>query len=514
MSNEIISIDIGNKYTKVVVGNSKRVLFYDKALTPDGVFRDDYLQDINAASKLIKSMLLKRRVGTKNVCFVIHGRDIVVRHIEIPLMSMDKVGKAVVWEITQYLPELESDYYIDYQILNRLVAKKDNVYKVMVVAIPKPRADRYIQLANLMGLKVKCVDIAANSISRVFSGIYNYNKNLESIGILDIGAKKTSMSILDKGNLFIEREISMGINQMAEDFGANFTYEKEKFHEYFTTKFNFANVESDESAQGRIKVMFDNIMEIFNKIITFYRSGNYEKKLDVIYLIGAGCEVYGIEKYIKEYTGSEVKALSSIQDLHLKIQVPYGFDARFYSSCLGMLLRDATYGLNLLPDNMKKAKAYLQTTKKITMAAVLTGILVAGVTIALITYSGMLKRENDNLATVIASKSQVQKKNHELKTEKSKYESYLSKVEALTSNKIIASEKVIGLKNAIPNDVTFKAVTYIANNYTIAAETQNYNSISALAAKLQMSEEYANARIRDVNAEGGTYTFTIVIRGE
>jgi type IV pilus assembly protein PilM len=514
MSNEIISVDIGNKYTKVVVGNSKRVLLYDKALTPDGVFRDDYLQDINAASKLIKAMLLKRRIGTKDVCFVIHGRDIVVRHIEIPLMNMDKVGEAVVWEITQYLPELESDYYIDYQIFNRLLAKKENIYKVMVVAIPKPRVDRYIQLASLMGLKVKCIDIAANSISRVFSGIYNNNRNLESIGILDIGAKKTSISILDKGNLFIEREISMGINQMAEDFGANFTDERDKFHEYFTTKFNFANVESDESAQGRIKVMFDNIMEIFQKITTFYRSGNYEKKLDFIYLTGAGCEVYGVEKYIKEYTGSEVKALSSVQDLHLKMQVPYGFDTRFYTNCLGMLLRDTTYGLNLLPDNMKKAKAYLQTSKKITVAAVVTGVLVAGATIALITYSGMLKRENDNLNAVIASKSQVQKKNLELKAEKNTYESYLSKVEALTNNKVIASEKVIGLKAAIPDDVVFKNVTYLADSYTIAAETKNYESVSALAAKLQMSEEYMNARIRDVNVEEGIYTFTIVIRGE
>jgi Tfp pilus assembly protein PilN len=306
----------------------------------------------------------------------------------------------------------------------------------------------------------------------------------------------------------------MGLNQMAEEFGANFTDDKDKFYENFVTKFNFAEVESNESAQGKIKLMFDSIMEIFEKITSFYRTANYDKKLDYIYLIGAGCEVYGIEKYIRESAGADVKALSSVQDFHLKMQVPYGFDARFYTNCLGMLLRDTTYGLNLLPDNMKKSKDYLQIQKKIVAVTVIIGLVVTGATVGLITYSGKLKRDNENLSTIIASKSQVQKKNFELSAEKKKYESYLNKVETLTNSKVISSEKVIGLKDVKPDDVTFTAVTYIADSYTIAAETPNYESISALAAKLQMSETYKNARIRDVKYEQNIYTFTLVIRGE
>lgn len=514
MSNEIISIDIGNKYTKIIVGNSSRVLSYDKELTPQGAVFEDALQNINILSTLIKSILTKKNINTKDVCFVIRGRDIVIRHIEVPLMGMDKLDEAVVWEITQYLPELASDYYIDYQIANRATFKSDKVYKVMVVAAPKKKLDKYIQLASILELKVKAIDVAANSVARVFAGIYHFNKSLESIGVLDIGAMSTSISILDKGSLFIEREIPIGVSQMAESFGSNFTNDPDKFHENFITKFNLLNAEVDNSAQGKIKAMFDNLMEVLQKITSFYRGGNYEKKLDYVFLLGAGCEVYGIEKYVKESIGADVRALISMEELNLKMQVPYGFDARFYSNCLGMLFRDRAHGLNLLPDNMKKSKSYMQTTKKITIAAIIASLLVVFISAGIFAYYMFIKAVNKELESSIDSKSKVRIENVMLTIEESDYKNYIEKAEKLTISKRIVSEKVYNLKNHKPEDVIFQSVVYNGGDYTISAVTTNYESISAMTAMLQMSNEYRGSRIKDVKLKDQKYTFTIVIRGE
>jgi len=514
LSNEIISIDIGSKYTKIIVGNSSKVLSCDKELTPKGAVFKDGLQDINVLSDLIKSILKKRNVTTKDVSFVIRGRDIVIRHIEMPLMGIDKLDEAVVWEITQYLPELVSDYYIDYQITNITSFKSDKVYKLMVAAAPKKKIDKYVKLASLLELKVKAIDVAANSIARVFSGLYDYNKNLESIGILDIGAMSTSISILDKGSLFIEREIPIGVSQMAEAFASNFTEDPEKYHEKFITKFNLLKAEADYSAEGKVKLMFDNLMETLQKVTTFYRGGNYEKKLDYVLLLGAGCEVYGIEKYVKQSIGAEAKAFNSMEDLYLNMEVPYGFDPRFYSNCLGMLLRDKTHGLNLLPDNMKKSKSHMEISKKIAKAAIITALLVVFANAVIFGYYMYVKNINKDLEKKIASKSEVQKENIRLTKEKREYANYIDKVDLLTNSKEILSEKVYNLKNSKPEDVTFQSVVCNGVEYTISAVTANYESISAMTAMLQMSDEYRNCKIKDVKLKDQNYTFTIVIRGE
>lgn len=514
MSKDIISIDIGNKYTKIIVGNTTRILSFDRELTPQGSVYEDGLYDINSLGALIKSMLTKRNIYIKDACFVIRGRDIVIRHVEVPLMTIDKLDAAVVWEITQYLPELASDYYIDYQIVNRTTVKSDKVYKAMVVAAPKKKIDKYLQLASLLDLKVKAIDVAANSISRVFAGVYHFNKNLESIGILDIGAVSTSISILDKGSLFIEREIPIGISQMAESFGSNFTNDPDKYHENFITKFNLLNAQADNSAQGKIKAMFDNLMEVLQKVTSFYRGGNYEKKLDHVFLLGAGCEVYGIEKYVKESIGAEARSLMSMDELYLKIQVPYGFDARFYSNCLGMLLRDKTHGLNLLPEKMKKSKAQMQTTRKITTLAITASLLVVAISASIFGYYVLVNNENNELERKIASMSVVQKENISLNKELAEYTNYNNMANTLTSGKVIVSDKVYNLKDYKPDDVLFQSVVYNNGNYTISAITPNYESISAMTAMLQMSNEYRNSKIKDVKLIDQNYTFTIVIRGE
>lgn len=76
------------------------------------------------------------------------------------------------------------------------------------------------------------------------------------------------------------------------------------------------------------------------------------------------------------------------------------------------------------------------------------------------------------------------------------------------------SEKVYNLKNHKPEDVIFQSLVYNGGDYTISAVTTNYESISAMTAMLQMSNEYRGSRIKDVKLKDQKYTFTIVIRGE
>lgn len=515
MAKELITVDIGSKYTKIVVGSGKKVHISQRILTPENVFMGEKLIDIDGMSQAIKTFLVSKKVGTRDIAFVVKGRDIIIRHIDIPLISMDKVSETVMWEITQYLPELSTDYYIDYEIIDKVNENASKGYRVMVAAAPKSKVQSYVELSKRMNFRLVALDVAANSVARVFSNVYKTDKTKQSIGIIDIGSSTSSITILDKGNIFIERDIAFGLSDMITELNSNFSVEEGHELEFFFNKFNFLSLDLENPIIQRVKGRFDSLLEMFQKIVAFYNSGNANKLLDCIYVIGAGGELIGIQKYMREYMGTEVKVVEAIADLKYKIQIPYGFNFKHFVNCYGLLLRNTMTGLNLLPDNMKKTKNNLLIFKKIRLAAVAILSVFIVTTTGLYLYYASLVREDENLDELLTNNKKIQAENKKLKTEKSNYESFVEKVKLLTTNKKELSKEIGGLNVFIPADVILDSIVYGEGRYTITAQTINYNSIAVCAANLQTSEKYYNARIKDVTADKDAgYIFNIMIEGD
>ena len=514
MSKELITIDIGSKYTKIMVGSSQKVHLSQRVLTPESTFMNDKLANMDELSQAIRTVLLSKRITTKNVAFVVRGRDIIIRHIDIPAMSVDKIDETVKWEINQYLPDIDSDYYIDYEIIDKASDKSIKNFRVMVAAAPKAKIDKCIELSKKLKLNLLAVDVAANSVARVFSNIYKTDRTKQSIGVLDIGNKTTTITILDKGSLFIERDISFGISDMIGELISNFSVEPDKELEFFFNKFNFLSLDLENEIILRVKNRFDSLLEMFQKIIMFYNSGKATNMLDCVYIIGAGCELIGIQKYMREYLGVEVKVVDSMTELKYKTQVQYGFSVKDYINCFGMCLRNSTSNLNLLPDTMKKTKANLVFFKKVKIVAAIMFLLIVASSSLIYGYLLKLQQKDTALDAVIASNAEVQRQNNLLNAEKNSFEGYINKVKLLTENKQILSKKVRGLEKYIPADVSLEAVIYSGGNYTISAKATNYNAVSVCGANLQTSEEYYDTRIKNVTSADGVYAFNIVIRGE
>ncbi|WP_163193144.1 pilus assembly protein PilM [Clostridium thermarum] len=514
MAKDLITVDIGSRYTKIVVGNRSKVYVSQRILTPENAFIGDKLVDIEGVAQAIRTFLVSKKIGTRNMAFVIKGRDIIVRHIDIPLISMDKVYETVMWEITQYLPDLSSDYYIDYEIIEKVNEKNTKGYKVMVAAAPKQKIQTYVDLSKRMNYKLVAIDIAANSVARAFSNVYKTDRTKHSIGVIDIGNITTSITILDKGNIFIERDIAFGLNDMVSDLISNFSVEEGRELEFFFNKFNFLSMDLENPIINRVKSRFDSLMEMFQKIIAFYNSDNANHLLDCIYIIGAGCELIGIQKYMREYMSTDVKLIESIGDLKYKTQVPYGFPFKHFVNCYGLLLRNNITGLNLLPDNMKKTKNSIRLAKKIRITAAAIASIMIITSTGIYYYYSKLAKENTELDNLIAETAKIQAENKKLKAEKNNYENYITKVELLTENKRILSEKIEGLSEYIPKDVVLLSVVYNGGTYNISARTDNYNSVATCTANLQTSEKYPNARIKNVSTDGTGFTFNIVIKGE
>ncbi|QAT41173.1 pilus assembly protein PilM [Clostridium sp. JN-9] len=336
---DVIALDIGSTYIKIMVGNKKSVTNCGLIKTPENSVMDDKIINAEAVKTAISEYLSTNNIKAKGISFSVHGQDISIRHTEVPIMDEKGVMNSVQWDASQNLPKDGEDYYIDYEIIDRVSSPDKKIFKLLVVAVPKVKINQYLKIANMLNLELQSIDITANCACRVFKNVYNSDKSIESIGIIDIGNKNSNFTIIDKGKLFIEREIPFGISNILKEIVKRENINSHEAYKYFTENFSLTGNEEGTDTEKRIMMLLENAFSSFEKVIQFYVIGKSKRSLHQIYLIGGGSNIPGLSEYAGNYFNCPVNMVNSVSDLGLKTKLPSNCEHRFYISTLGLLLR-------------------------------------------------------------------------------------------------------------------------------------------------------------------------------
>jgi type IV pilus assembly protein PilM len=330
-----IAIDIGERYIKILVGTKGKINFHGVIKTPENCVEGDKLVDINNLIKVISNFIEKKKIKSKKLCFVIESRDIVTRNMETPIMDEQGIRKSVEWETAQYLPTGGEEYYIDFEIIDKIIESNKKVYKLLVAAVPKSKIDNYVNLAQGLKLDLVSIDISSNTVARVFRENYKQNDKNESIGIINIEDSSSSIIILDKGKFFIERAVPFGINNILKLITASDIEDLEEEQYELLRNFNIMSLEQGNEVNRKIQTLLDNVFLSFDRIIQFYASGKTQKKLKQLYVIGNGAVIQDIDEYIANYFGTPTDKITKSKDIGIKTKL----DLITFIKPLGVLLR-------------------------------------------------------------------------------------------------------------------------------------------------------------------------------
>jgi type IV pilus assembly protein PilM len=334
----LITIEIGDKDIKILAGNKNRIKCFGAVKTPEDSFMDDKIVDVQKLARAISDFLKEKRLGIKEVSFAIQGQDIVIRHMETPVMDRKGIRSSLEWEVSQFLPDGGKDYYFDFEITDKISTKEKRMYKVMVVSVPKDKIEKYMELAQKLKLNLAAIDIAPNNVCRVFKNVHKRKKDVESIGVMHVGINSSTFTILDKGKLFIEREVPFGVNNAAREISYDESLSMDIAVNQFVQEFSFLKADEDRIFK-RVSSRFDSVFSTFETIIQFYTTGRSKKSLDMIYIIGEGAEIKGIDTYIRNYfnTASEIAEANS--ELGVTMKLPKDYNFKRYVNSMGLLLR-------------------------------------------------------------------------------------------------------------------------------------------------------------------------------
>lgn len=171
--------------------------------------------------------------------------------------------------------------------------------------------------------------------------------------------------------------------------------------------------------------------------------------------------------------------------------------------------------LNLIPYELKAKRANVLKFRKYISYAIIVAAIFVFIVFIPKGYLMLLNSRENAITQEISDNSKTILENKKLISDMENYKMYNDKVDLITKQKVNVKDKIQNLSKYIPKDVYLSNINLANGNINLTGVTSNYDSISIFTANLQMSQEYKNAKINNINTNGsnesGKYQFSIAI---
>jgi len=323
---KFLGIDIGTSSIKIVeigkrghtlilenYGEVKTSLTIRKPLQTFG--KNDLLLSDQNTAKAIQSVCKEAGIQTKEVNFSIPDFCTFFTTFEIPAMSEEEIPEAIRYEVRPYVPLPLSEITLDWTVVKGQPSKTP--LKVLVAAIPNEVISQYQRIAHLSKLKLKILEPEAFALAR--ATVKNKNEK-KVIGLIDIGARSTTCSVLEQGILKTSHSFNIASNHLTERLARSLAIDYNKAEE-LKIRYGLTFDEQVEGSRQSIRKILvpivDLILEEIKKIFrSFYQEEG--KEIDKIILGGGLAFLPGL----KEYFFAELKKETVISNPFLDISYP------------------------------------------------------------------------------------------------------------------------------------------------------------------------------------------------
>ena len=309
----VVGVDIGSHSVKVCqlkrADKAYSIVTLGSAILPEGAVDDGALVEPEVVASAISSLFKNLKIKNKKVGISISGYSVIVKKVNLAVMSEREMEDHIMTEAEQYIPFDIQDVYIDFQDLK---TNKDGYERtdVMLVAAKKEIVDDYLNMLESIGLQATIVDIDGFALENTYE--YNTPKS-ENVALIDIGASKMNINIISRGMSVVARDIVVGSRQLTERIMGQFDLE---FEEAEALKLG---VNPPDDKEKELQEIYSSICTqwIFEvkKAIDLYHSNFSDAPLGKIILSGGGSKVEGLIDYLHQETNIKVERFNPFANM-------------------------------------------------------------------------------------------------------------------------------------------------------------------------------------------------------
>ena len=316
-SKKSIGLDIGSSSIKMMEldidsrNNAYRLVNFGVVPLPPEAIVDGAVMNSNAIVDGIQELVQTHRVKTKNVVASVSGNAVIIKRINLPLMTLDELEESIQWEAEQYIPFDINDVNIDVQILDN-VSDEPGQMDVLLVAARKELVNEYQSLIQQAGLKPSVVDVDAFAVANMFE--FNYDLEEQAVALINIGASNVNIHVLRNGMSAFTRDVGLGGRQFTEEIQRtlNISYEEAEAMKVGGDERD-ANAVVPEDIEKVLSSVGEGLATEIQRSLDFYLSTSADEGLTRIYLSGGAARTPGLARAISNQTGLPTEVVDPLR---------------------------------------------------------------------------------------------------------------------------------------------------------------------------------------------------------
>lgn len=440
MNNRVLSIEIGNSFTKICEIDYKvkkpKVYKVLTVETPEGVVVDGMLQPTQEYADHLVNALGTNGIRTKKVIFTISSTRVASREVQIPNVKASKIEALVKTNANDYFPVDLTQYEIGHYLAGGLT--EEGKLRVMALAVPKALLDSYYQLAQMCGWEVECFDYSSNSLYQILRD----EKSEKVTMMIKIDENSTIVTVLSAGKVLLQRTVAYGVQDAIETMIASGAYavndpmsaverfqkktclnrvlhQGDKLWEENAGRWEDEDAGNVEVTAARQKITssLEPLIVGVSRVIDFYDSRNSNTPIERTYVTGLGGSFSGMSKLFTNCLERKVHTLSDMDDKIGMSKAIRSTRPAAYISCLGAVLAP----VGLIDKSQQKGKG-MTVVSGTNYTFVSVAVLVLGVILSIAMAVTSLTRYFGTVAENVALQARVE----ELQPAQTVYNEYLS----------------------------------------------------------------------------------------
>lgn len=440
MNNRVLSIEIGNSFTKICEMDYKvkkpKVYKVLTVETPEGIVVDGMLQPTQDYADHLANALGTNGIRTKKVIFTISSTRVASREVQIPNVKANKIEALVKTNASDYFPVDLTQYEIGHYLAGGLA--ENGKLRVMALAVPKALLNSYYQLAQMCGWEIECFDYSSNSLYQILRD----EKSEKVTMVIKIDENSTIVTVLSAGKVLLQRTVAYGVQDAIDTMIASGAYavnDPMSAVERFQKKTclnrvlhpgdkvweeNAGRWEDEDAgnvevtaARQKITASLEPLIVGVSRVIDFYDSRNSENPIEKSYVTGLGGSFSGMSKLFTNCLERKVHTLSEMDDKIGMSKAIRSTRPAAYISCLGAVLAP----VGLIDKSTQKSKG-LTVVSGTNYTFVSVAVLVLGVILSIAMAATSVTRYLGNVAQNVYLQNRVQ----ELQPAQAVYNEYLT----------------------------------------------------------------------------------------
>ena len=316
-SKSVVGLDIGSSAVKAVelkaAGKGYKVVaFAIEPVPPDSIV-DGAIIDAAAVADAIKRLFENKAFKTKEVAASLSGNAVIVKKINLPVMTEAELSESIYWEAEQYIPFDIQDVNLDYQILNAGTgADSQGTMDVLLVAAKKEKIADYTGVISQAGRTPVVVDVDAFALQNA----YEVNYGLEPdhvVVLLNAGASAININILTGDQSVFTRDISIGGNSYTEAVQKELNLPFESAEQL--KRGQPVEGATFDDVKPVLQSMTENVLLEVQKTFDFFKATASSDRIDRIVLSGGASRVDGFAEALNERFGTTVESFDPFKKI-------------------------------------------------------------------------------------------------------------------------------------------------------------------------------------------------------